>query len=91
MKMGKWSDDKSVDVANSQRVPMSNVARDTSFDEGWMSVLYGVQVSVLGLFSVPVLWPFTWDTTQPIAQTDISSPAQIRIKMSILPGYQSCA
>ena len=35
MKMGKWSDDKSVDVANSQGVPMSNVAWDTSGDVGW--------------------------------------------------------
>ena len=34
MNMGKWSDDKSVDVAHSQRDPISNVARDTSGDVG---------------------------------------------------------
>ena len=52
MNMGKWSDDKSVDIAHSQRYPMSNVARDTSSDVGWVLVLHGVQVGVLGLFSI---------------------------------------
>ena len=89
--MGKWSDDKSVDVANSQGVPMSNVAWDTSGDVGCVSVLYEVRVGVLGLFIVPLLWSITRKTTQRIAQTDISLPAQLRIKMGILPGFNPVA
>ena len=42
----------SVDVAHSQRESMSNVAQDTCGDVGWVSVLYGVLVGVLGLFSI---------------------------------------
>ena len=52
MKMGKWSDDISVEVDHSHREPMSNVARDTSGDVGWVLVLYGVRVGWLGLFNI---------------------------------------
>ena len=41
-----------MDVAHSQRDPISNVARDTSGDVGWVLVLYGVRVGVLGLLSI---------------------------------------
>ena len=51
MIIGKWSDNKSVDAAYLQRDPVPNVARNTSGGLGWVSILYGEQMGVLGPFS----------------------------------------